>query len=55
MAPARPTVAPNAGAADFSTFHGLAVSGDGNTIALGTGVRATDAATDDVTRTVFVY
>ena len=32
MAPARPTVAPHAGAADFNPFHGLAVGGDGNKI-----------------------
>ncbi|HEU5295794.1 MAG TPA: hypothetical protein VFU71_13515 [Burkholderiaceae bacterium] len=42
-------VAPNAAGADFGAFHGLAVSGDGGTIALATG------APGGVARRVFVY
>jgi hypothetical protein len=44
-------VAPNAASADFSGYHALAVSGDGSTTALGTGV----ADASGVTRRVFVY
>jgi len=44
--------APDADTADFSTYHGLAVSHDGSVTALGTGVRD---ATGAVARRVFVY